>query len=152
MWWKTATKKDNMTSIPRSWISIHYYEALNALFRIENSLRVFVYVILKNNMFEKWTEISITSDDKEPSTIKKIANRRTEQAQDFGYLGYLINCPLMYLTSGELIRLITDDNYWPYFNEYFHAKKEIIKSKLDEISVIRNSLAHFRPMMTLPHS
>ena len=147
MWWKTAARgKDNMTSIPKSWIGIHYYEALNTLFRIENSLRVFVYVILKNKKFDKWTEISVTSDDTEPSTIKAIANRRVHQAQDFGYLGYVINCPLMYLTSGELIRLITDDNNWLYFNEYFHAKKDIIKSKLDEISVIRNSLAHFRPM------
>jgi len=148
MKWKPATQKDDAAIIPKSWIHIHYYEALNALFRVENSLRVFVYVVLKNQLFEKWADINITSDDAESGTIKSIANKRIKQAQDFGYLGYAINCPVMYLTSGELIRLITDDNYWKYFKPYFPASKQIIKNKLDEIGVIRNSLAHFRPMKT----
>jgi hypothetical protein len=148
MKWKIASQKDDATVIPKSWIHIHYYDALNTLFRIENSLRVFVYVILKNELLDKWADIDITSDDAEQGTIKSIAKKRVHQAQDFGYLGYAINCPVMYLTSGELIRLITDDNYWKYFKPYFPASKQIIKHKLDEIGVIRNSLAHFRPMKT----
>ena len=146
MKWEPASQKDDATIIPKSWIHIHYYEALNVLFRIENSLRVFVYVVLKNQLLDKWADINITSDDSEQGTIKSIASRRINQSQDFGYLGYIINCPLMYLTSGELIRLITDDNYWKYFKPYFPASKQVIKNKLDELSVIRNSLAHFRPM------
>ena len=146
MKWKPASQKDDATIIPKSWIHIQYYEALNALFRIENSLRVFVYVVLKNQLFDKWDDINITSDDSEAGTIKSIANKRIHQAQNFGYLGYAINCPVMYLTSGELIRLITHDNYWKYFKPYFPASKQIIEHKLDEIGVIRNSLAHFRPI------
>lgn len=146
MKWKIATKKEDATLIPKSWIHLHYYEALNALFRIENSLRVFVYVVLKNQLFDKWADIAITSDDAEPVTLKSIAKKRINQAQDFGYLGYVINCPVMHLTSGELIRIITDEKYWKYFRPYFPASKQVIKHKLDEISVIRNSLAHFRPM------
>jgi len=146
MKWKPAIPKEDATSIPKSWIHIHYYEALNILFRIENSLRVFAYVVLKNEFLDKWADINITSDDSESITIQSIAKKRIHQAQDFGYLGYVINCPMMYLTSGELIRLITDDNYWKYFKSYFPASKQIIKHKLDEIGVIRNSLAHFRPM------
>ena len=148
MKWKPVVQKDDATVIPKSWIHIYYYEALNALFRVENSLRVFVYVVLKNQFFDKWGDINITSDDSESGTIKSIANKRISQARDFGYLGYIINCPVMYLTSGELIRLITDENYWKYFKPYFPASKQVIKHKLDEISVIRNSLAHFRPMKT----
>lgn len=76
-----------------------------------------------------------------------IAKSRRNQARDFGYLCYDINCPVMYLTSGELIRIITDDDYWrKYFNSYFPASKQMVKNKLDEIGVIRNSLAHFRPL------
>ncbi len=146
MKWKSASQKDDATVIPKSWIHIHYYEALNALFRIENSLRVFVYIVLKNQLLDKWADINITSDDAETVTIKSIARKRIHQAQDFGYLGYVINCPVMHLTSGELIRLITDENYWKYFKPYFPASKQVIKHKLDEIGVIRNSLAHFRPM------
>ncbi len=150
MEWKRATQKENATVIPKSWIHIHYYEALNTLFRIENSLRVFVYIVLKNQFFEGWSDINITSDDSEPGTIpgtiKSIAKRRIHQAQDFGYLGYGINCPVMHLTSGELIRIITHEAYWPYFRPYFPASKQVVQNKLDEIGVIRNSLAHFRPI------
>ncbi|MFC1970372.1 hypothetical protein ACFLV0_00285 [Chloroflexota bacterium] len=146
MKWKTAETKEDTSIIPKSWLHIHYYDALNTLFRIENSLRVFVYLVLKNNLFDKWADISITSDDVETTTIQSIANKRIHQAQDFGYLGYIIQCPVMHLTSGELVRLITDDNYWRYFKQYFPASKQIIKHKLDAISIIRNSLAHFRPI------
>lgn len=146
MEWEQTSKKDDAIIIPDTWIHIHYYEALNTLFRLENSLRVFVYVVLKNRFFDKWCDINITSDDAEQATIETIAKKRKNQAQDFGYLGYNINCPVMYLTSGELIRIITDDNYWKYFKSYFPASKQIIKHKLDEIGIIRNSLAHFRPL------
>lgn len=147
MEWKQASqKKDDSTIIPDSWIYIHYYEALNTLFRLENSLRVFVYIVLKNSFFDKWCDIQITSDDVEEATIETIAKKRRNQAQDFGYLGYNVNCPMMYLTSGELIRIITSDTYWKYFKSYFPASKQIIEHKLDEIGVIRNSLAHFRPL------
>jgi hypothetical protein len=53
----------------------------------------------------------------------------------------------MYLSSGELIQLITSDAYWPkIFKQYFLGKRDFIKQKLDEIATVRNSLAHFRPI------
>ncbi len=146
MEWTAFKKQEEMTVIPKSWIHIHYYDALNTLFRIENSLRVFVFMVLKNEFFDKWCDITITSDDAATTTIAAIAKKRKNQAQDFGYLGYGISCPMMHLTSGELIRIITNDSYWEYFKPYFPASKQVIKHKLDEIGVIRNSLAHFRPL------
>jgi len=144
--WDQASKKDDATFIPHNWIHIHYYDALNTLFRLENSLRVFVYVVLKNRLFDQWSNINITTDDANPTTIGAIAKARRNQARDFGYLGYDINCPVMYLTSGELIHMITDNRYWNYFKSYFPASKQTVENKLDEIGVIRNSLAHFRPL------
>lgn len=88
----------------------------------------------------------MTSDDEQESSIGAIAKRRFKQDDNFAYLGYSIPTTLLYLTSGELIRVITDDNYWKYFNNYFPTTKEIIRTKLDEISNIRNALAHFRPI------
>lgn len=146
MEWDQASKKDDAMFIPDTWIRIHYYDALNTLFRLENSLRVFVYVVLKNRLLDKWSTINITTDDANAATMGDIAKARRNQAKDFGYLGYDINCPVMYLTSGELIRIITDDRYWKYFNSYFPASRQTVKNKLDEIGVIRNSLAHFRPL------
>jgi len=147
MEWEKAIKKGyQLFEIPNSWLLIHYYEAFNILFRIENALRVFIYSILKNEVYEKWIDLSITSDDSEEGTISSTAKKRLSQAENFGYLGYPIKCPIMSLTSGELIRLITSDSYWKYFKDHFMGSKEIIKNKLNELGAIRNSLAHFRPI------
>lgn len=149
MKWKNAELIDTekrIYRIPESWLFLHYYDALSILFRIENSLRIFVYIILKKEFKEKWSGINITSDDSAEIAISSIAKKRLTQAKTFGYSGYLINCPIMHLTSGELIRLITSDSYWKYFSNFFLGSREIIKNKLEEIGSVRNSLAHFRPI------
>lgn len=144
--WRKPEKTEKGVSIPGSWIFMHYYEALNALFRVENALRVFVYVVLKNGRKSKWTDLQLPSDDGGETTIAAIAKRRLAQDVRFGYLGYRIASPLMHLTTGELIRLIFADAYWPMFAEFFPASREIARTKLEEIGNIRNALAHFRPI------
>jgi hypothetical protein len=52
----------------------------------------------------------------------------------------------MHLTSGELIKIILADSYWPFFKEHFPASKELVRTKLEEIGNVRNSLAHFRAL------
>ncbi len=147
MIWDTIIKnEDGSYIIPSNWIFPYYYEALNILFRIENALRVFVYIILKKELNEKWDDITINTDESSSSTLKAIAKKRIEQDSIFGYIGYDITSPMLYLTSGELIRIITSDGYWKYFKNYFQGSKEIIKNKLDEINNIRNALSHFRPI------
>jgi hypothetical protein len=145
MEWKQASLIDGGVSIPERWVYLIYYEAFSLLFRIENALRVFVYIVLKNELRDKWSEAQVIGDD-EQGTISSLAKKRMGQAQTFGYLGHSITCPLMHLNSGELTRLIVSDGYWKLFKPYFLGSKEIIKSKLDEIGSIRNSLAHFRPI------
>jgi hypothetical protein len=145
--WKQAkNRENNLYDIPGDWLKIEYFEALNILFRIENSLRVFVYIILKNEFQDKWKDLSITSDDSENSTLGAIAKKRLSQDKNYAYLGFVLNSPLLHLTSGELIRIITSESYWKLFKNYFLGSKEIIKNKLDEIGNVRNSLAHFRPI------
>lgn len=145
--WKEAKNKEfNVYDLPGDWLKIEYFEALNILFRIENSLRIFVYIILKNEYQDKWKDLSITSDDAEATTLGSIAKKRISQDKNYAYLGYVINSPLLHLTSGELIRIITSEKYWKLFRKYFLGSKDIIKNKLDEIGNVRNSLAHFRPI------
>lgn len=147
MEWKSATTKENgAISVPESWLFLHYYEALNILFRMENSLRVFVYVVLKNKFKEKWTDTSLQTAEDQQTTIAATALRRMAQAKGFGYLGYEISSPLMYLNSGELTQIICAESYWNLFKPFFRGKKEIMRNKLDEIGTVRNSLAHFRPL------
>jgi len=149
MEWGKATQVGTQTTyeIPSRWLHIHYFEALNILFRVENSLRIFVFSVLKNTLFDQWTNINISTEDSDnPKTISVVAKRRANQAKGFGYLGYQVACPIMYLTGGELSRLITSDEYWKHFAEHFKGSKDIIRTKLDEINHIRNALAHFRPI------
>jgi hypothetical protein len=145
--WKSAeTKNDGLKQIPARWLHIYYFEALNILFRFENSVRTFVYAILKNEFQDKWDQCSCSFAGGEPQSIKGIASKRISQAESFGYLGLDIRAPLMHLTSGELIELLTSEAYWPKFRPHFRGNKEIIKNKLLEIGTIRNALAHFRPI------
>jgi hypothetical protein len=144
--WAKVTPTNDGIKIPNSWLYVHYYEALTALFRVENALRMFVYVVLKDNHKSRWAELQIGSDEGATTTLGAIAKRRLAQDERFGYLGYRIASPLMHLTTGELIRVIFADSYWPMFAEYFPASKEIARTKLEEIGNIRNAVAHFRPI------
>lgn len=146
-WGKAEKEGDTSYQIPETWLFIHYYEALNILFRVENTLRVFVFCVLKNAFFDQWANIQISAEDSEQlNTISVVAKRRAAQAKGFGYLGYQVACPIMYLTGGELSRIITSSDYWKHFGQFFKGSKDLIKTKLDEISHIRNALAHFRPI------
>ncbi|MBK8943782.1 MAG: hypothetical protein IPM32_00790 [Ignavibacteriae bacterium] len=144
-WSKISKTETEALNVPSDWLFVHYYEALNILFRFENSLRVFVYIILKNEFKENWDNIKFTINDSETSIIA-ISKKRINQAKVFGYLGYEVISPLLHLTSGELIEIIVSDSYWKLFKKYFLGSKEVMKNKLLEIGVIRNSLAHFRPI------
>ena len=144
-WKQPVHAEDGSVNIPNRWVFLRYYEALNLLFRIENALRVFVYIVLKNKFKDKWADAQVKGDDEE-STVIALAKKRMGQAQTFGYLGHAIACPVMHLNSGELTRLIVSDAYWKLFKPYFLGSKEIIKNKLNESGSIRNSLAHFRPI------
>ena len=145
--WKPADKNDKgLYKIPKRWLHVHYYEALTILFRFENSLRVFVYAVLKNSMYESWKDCGFTSAGEESKTIKGIASKRIHQAENFGYLGFNVASPVMHLTSGELIDVLTADAHWPKFRGYFRGNREIIKNKLLEIGAVRNAIAHFRPI------
>jgi hypothetical protein len=111
--WKSAVLHDGHVVVPKRWLFIHYYEALNILFRTENALRVFFYLVLKSNMHQRWQDAEIQISDTEKSTIAKVATRRIVQAHGYGYLGYEIASPLMHLNSGELTRLTMSKAYTP---------------------------------------
>lgn len=147
-WQQPQWLEDGSVKIPTNWLFNHYYEALTVLFRIENALRTFVFVVLKDANKSAWSELSIKTEDGSDTTIAAVAKKRFAQDKAFGYLGYAISSPLMHLTSGELIRIILADSYWPMFASHFPAHKNIVQSKLEEIGNVRNALAHFRPLTT----
>ena len=125
MLWRKSSLDETGLRVPDSWLHLHYYEALTVLFRIENALRLFVYLVLKEHHGDKWQDLEIASDEEAKTTIAAVARRRIEQGKTFGYLTYPIQSPLMHMTSGELVRLITHDSYWAVFKDYFHPQKSV---------------------------
>jgi hypothetical protein len=140
--WQQAKQVDGTVQIPDRWLHLHYYEALNILFRFENALRVFVYVILKRELLDAWDTAAITGG----GTIRSETKKRLSQAKDHGYLGYGVSSPMLFLNSGEILQVLTSDAYWKHFARYFKASKAIVETKLQEIGTVRNALAHFRPI------
>jgi hypothetical protein len=141
-WQEARTANENAVQIPERWLHLHYYEALNILFRFENALRVFVYVILKRELLDAWDNAAIAAG----GTIRSETKKRLTQAKDHGYLGYGVSSPMLFLNSGEILQILTSDAYWKHFARYFKASKSIVETKLQEIGTVRNALAHFRPL------
>ena len=58
--WTKAQAKEAQEGwiIPGTWLHLHCYEVLNILFQIENGLRVFVYLVLKDEQKEKWAVVT----------------------------------------------------------------------------------------------
>lgn len=141
-WSEAEDTPEGAVKIPDSWLHLFYYEALTVLFRFENALRIFTYIVLKKQMRESWDTAAIS----EGITIRTETRKRISQAREHGYLGYEVSSPMLYLSSGELTQIITSDAYWKHFAPYFKASKSIVVTKLNEIGTVRNSLAHFRPI------
>jgi hypothetical protein len=143
MEWHPAEADDNRNfKIPERWLHIYYYEAFNILFRFENALRLFVYVVLKRQLGKDW-DLAALGDG---IAIRTETKKRIHQAREHGYLGYEVSSPMLFLNSGELTQIITSEVYWKYFAPFFRASKAIVLTKLQEIGTVRNSLAHFRPI------
>jgi len=83
MEWKKAATVEGGISIPERWIYLRYYEVFNLLFRIENALRVFVFIVLKDHLREGWAEAHVIADD-DQGTIASLAKKRLSQSQSFG--------------------------------------------------------------------
>jgi hypothetical protein len=143
MEWKPAESVgEGAVKIPERWLHLYYYEALNILFRFENALRLFVYVVLKNKIGKEWDTAALGDG----ITIRTETRKRIAQAKEHGYLGYEVSSPMLYLNSGELTQIISSEAYWKHFASYFRATKAVVLTKLQEIGTVRNSLAHFRPI------
>ena len=141
MEWKSpVSMPEGAVRIPERWLHIYYYEALNILFRFENALRFFVYVVLKDKLGKDWDQASIGDSQ----TIRSETKKRINQAREHGYLGYDVTSPMLFLNGGELTQLVTSDAYWKHFASYFRATKGIVQAKLQEVGTVRNALAHFR--------
>lgn len=140
---RTTSADQAYWAVPRNWASLSHYEIYSMLYRIENALRVFVYLVLKNTMGSNWRLAKASGVDR---TIDSISKQKQDMAADFGHLAVEASHPILSLTCDELVKIIVDLGQWKYFKKYFPAKREIVQSKFEEIIQVRNHLAHFRPV------
>jgi len=60
-WGEGGVLEKGVYHLPEQWIGIEYYEMTNLLYRIENSLRVFLYTVLKITLKQDWDLIGDVS-------------------------------------------------------------------------------------------
>jgi hypothetical protein len=152
-WPYTTRKRSGSWCLPLNHIPVRYFDAFQMLFRLENSLRVLVYVALKADRFDQWLNTEIPPSDppqnnrclgKESATIGQVFRQRSEPLRRHSYIGHPCSAPTMYLEFDELVRLMTSESYRSIFNPVFGESVVNLQSKLDEMRIIRNNLAHFR--------
>lgn len=142
--------KYDQWKIPTDYPSIEFFEAYAWLFRFENALRLLVYAVLKAHKGKDWSNTAI--DPSDPArTILSISRQRRAQLEKFGHVGGAISLvPIMYLGLGELSEIILHPTNRRYFAPFFSASlEEAYKTKLGELTVTRNNLAHFRRVVPL---
>ena len=121
-WISAESNKDGTVKIPERWLHLYYYEAFNMLFRFENALRLFVYVVLKHNIGKDW-DLAIIGEN---VTIRTETKKRIRQAREHGYLGYDVSSPMLFLNSGELTQIISSEKYWKYFAPFLRQAKVLL--------------------------
>lgn len=146
-WKKAKHLKHNNYNIPINWMHIHYFEAYNILFRLENTLRLLVYIVLKSEFENNWLHEKVVKDrNNNFQSINSVVKFKIKNVEDFEYIGYNIKNPIMYLSLGELVNIIKGSKISDIFASFFLGDIKNVTLKLDEIKNIRNELAHFRPI------
>jgi hypothetical protein len=144
--------EDGKYEIPFYYLPTEYFDAFNILHRFENTLRIFVYSILKASLGGNWanTVMRDASKDKEDQkagqdTIHTVSKKIRNQLDTYGHIGILPLIPLLYLTMDDLVATIACKSNAKYFSSTFPASIEkVYEPKLKELVIIRNTLMHFR--------
>jgi hypothetical protein len=112
------------------------YKLYKMLWQLEKWLRVMVYVELRSAFVDweqpirkhagrEWPPASLTND-------KKLRHMTTSHQS-----------AISYLTLGQLWAIVTDPEYWHYF-EPFLPPREIIDHRMTEVKQARHRAGHFR--------
>jgi hypothetical protein len=108
-------------------------EAYTYLYAVENSLRLFIEKVAKDNYGENYF-----SSLKVPTALQRTISERIENAAKQKWLG-IRGTELFYLDFKDLGSLI--NNNWDIFKEYFPSQ-DFILPKLSEMTECRNKIAH----------
>lgn len=129
-------------NIPLNYPHPRHYDAFASVFRLENTLRLLVFLRLKAGRGGGWLDSPVRNGSSK--TLRSIFRQRYETARTHGYIGRMSQVPMMYLDLGDLIDLITHDANRPLFSRTFRSSLTVLRPKLEEVRAIRNNLAHFR--------
>ena len=123
------TSHDSVRHEPVPGPSQHILETYVRLWQLETWLRRLVYVELRAFAGDAWTS-EIRDAEKNKEKDKRLSHMPIPEEN-----------PLSYVQFSELCRIIKDD--WPLF-ESFLPPYSIWAARLEEVTQIRNRIAHFR--------
>lgn len=130
--------------VPPQTVPARYFDVYNWLFRFENKLRMFVYAALRAQYGKDWLHRPIGSARAGgvKGTIDTVTKKRIGSLKSYSYVGEMTEIPMLYLDFDELVGLIQDDR--KLFQPLMGGAVQALGSKMDEVRVIRNNMAHFR--------
>lgn len=103
------------------------------LYSVENSLRLFIEKIAKDNFGEEYFEEISTR------AIERKLNNRKEKEEQNQWLSIRGDSEMFYLDFKDLSKLIQSN--WEIFEDYF-PNQNFIVTKINEIATCRNLVAH----------
>jgi hypothetical protein len=122
--------------------SVEYVEAAAWIFRIENRLRLMVGHALAE-IDEMWWPSRFP-----PAMIREVEQRR--QTESDSPVPVMVDIhPIAYLNFGELVDAVVEETNWrQVFRVRFGMTREAFNQTSATITVVRNKVAHNRPVST----
>jgi hypothetical protein len=107
------------------------------VYLFENSVRNLIRIVLENKYGSAWWE------DKVPLVVKQEVEKRLKKERENRWHGKRGAHKIFYTNIGDLNSIITTN--WKDFKDLF-PNQTWIKSRIDEIEVSRNIIAHNNPL------
>jgi hypothetical protein len=114
--------------------------AYSILFDLEVILRELIAVGLVQKYGSRWDKHGLPNDIRQKVREGVSSERATRWTQ------LTLHHPLYYLDFPDLKKLIINNANWPSSFELVFTKKGAVESSLSEIELIRNKIAHSRPL------
>jgi hypothetical protein len=113
-------------------------------YQLERWLREMVYLELKAHFGENWwTEAEQALKRSRGGGIPAARSLRADKRHP--HMSTPENDPLWFLSFDSLTKIILDKKLWRLFASYL-TTKSLIRARFDEISPIRNRIAHYRAL------
>ncbi len=115
-------------------------EAYHLLYAFENKLRLFIHNRMEKTVGKEWWKQRI------PSDVQERCEERKRKRENYPWMEAKECHPIFYSDFLDLMKIMTlKDNWKQIFSQYFN-NVAWTKTRLEELNVIRNDIAHNREL------